>query len=84
MAIKRKVYIQSREFIPEVAQITGMNPLDIEYEFGKAEIMDVVCVFEAELTAEQAQEIDRRAKVIREARQKGLSRGRPLPGRPSP
>lgn len=65
MAVKRKVFIQSREFIPEVAEITGMNVLDIEYEFGKAEILGVVCVFEVELTAAQAQEIDRRAKLRR-------------------
>lgn len=81
--MKRKVFIQSREFIPEVAQITGMSIIDIEWEFGKAEILDVVCVFEVELTAEQAQEIDRRAKVIREARLKGIKtrdRGSPLSG----
>lgn len=64
--VLRKVYIQSREFIPDVAEITGKNIIDIEYEFGKAEINNVVCVFETELTAEQAQEIDRRAKVRRE------------------
>lgn len=74
MAVKRKVFIQSREFIPEVAQITGLNVIDIEWEFGKAEILGVVCVFEVELTAEQAQEIDRRARVIREARAKGVKK----------
>jgi hypothetical protein len=63
---KRKVFIQSREFIPDVADITGMNPIQIEYEFAKAEIHGVVCQFETELTAEQAQEIDRRARVRRE------------------
>lgn len=63
---KRKVFIQSKEFIPDVADITGMSPIQIEYEFDKAEIHGVVCSFEAELTAEQAQEIDRRAKVRRE------------------
>ena len=62
----RKVFIQSKEFIPEVAEITGMSPIQIEYEFKKAEILGVVCSFDAELTAEQAQEIDRRAKVRRE------------------
>jgi hypothetical protein len=72
VAVKRKVFIQSREFIPEVAEITGMSPILIDYEFGKAEILGVVCVFEVELTAEQAQEIDRRAKVLREARAKGV------------
>ena len=64
--VKRKVFIQNPEFIPEVAEITGMNVIDIEYEFAKAEILDEVCVFETELTAAQAQEIDRRAKVRRE------------------
>lgn len=70
MAI-RKVFIQSREFIPDVAEILGMNVIDIEYEFGKAEIRgDKVCVLEVELSAEQAAEIDRRAKVRREIRTK--------------
>lgn len=63
---KRKVFIQSKEFIPDVADITGMNPIQIEYEFEKAKILGVVCSFDAELTAEQAQEIDRRAKVRQE------------------
>lgn len=81
MAVKRKVFIQSREFIPEVAEITGMNVIDIEYEFAKAEILGVVCVFETELTAAQAQEIDRRAKVRRE---KGGRTSVQLPGRGDP
>ncbi len=64
--VMRKCYIQSREFIPEVAEITGMNIIDIEWEFGKAEILGIVCVFDVDITAAQAQEIDRRAKMRRE------------------
>lgn len=64
---KRKVYIQTREFIPDVAEILGLNEIDVEYEFAKAEIRgDAVCVFETEVSAEQAAEIDRRAKLRRE------------------
>ncbi len=80
MAI-RKVFIQSREFIPEVAEILGMNVIDVEWEFGKAEILGYVCVFEADITAEQAREIDRRAKVRRE---KGGRTSVQLPGRGDP
>ena len=58
---KRKVFIQNREFIPEVAEILGMNIIDLEWEFGKADILGVVCVFDAEIGPEQAKEIDRRA-----------------------
>lgn len=63
--VMRKCFIQSREFIPDVAEITGLNIIDIEWEFGKAEILGEVCVFDVELTAAQAQEIDRRAKQRR-------------------
>lgn len=60
---KRKVYIKHREFIPEVARITGANVVWLEYEFGKSEILGQdVCVVELELTSEQAAEIDRSAK----------------------
>jgi hypothetical protein len=62
----RKVFIQNPEFIPDVADITGMSIIQIEYEFKKAEILGTVCVFEADISAEQAQEIDRRAKMRRE------------------
>lgn len=69
MAVK-KVFIQRREFIPDVAEIIGMNVIGIEYEFDKAEIHGVVCVFDAELTAAQSQEIDRRAQERRNIHKK--------------
>lgn len=62
---KRKMYIQNREFIPEVAEVLGMNIIDIEWEFGKAEILGVVCMFDVDITPEQAKEIDRRAQERR-------------------
>lgn len=69
--VMRKCFIQSREFIPEVAAITGMNIIDIEWEFEKAEILGHVCVFNVDLTAEQAQEIDRRAQERRKVGKSG-------------
>lgn len=66
----RKLYIQNPEFIVDVAEITGMNIIGIEYEFRKAEILGVVCVFDVDITNEQAKEIDRRAQLRRYGAQK--------------
>lgn len=70
---KRKVFIRSPEFLPEVAQITGTSLIFLEYEFEKSQILGQdVCVVEIELTKKQADEIDRAAQrrsrtIIREA-----------------
>ena len=62
----RKCFINDRGAIPDVAQITGLPIIQLEYEFDKAAILGVVCVIDVELTADQAAEIDRKAKVRRE------------------
>lgn len=65
---KRKVYIKNREFIPEVARITGVSIIELEYEFGKADLWGKdVCVVELDITSEQAAEIDRSARQKRKA-----------------
>lgn len=50
---KRKCYVQTRAFIPELAEILGKNPIDIEYEFDKAQILGVICVFDVDITKQQ-------------------------------
>jgi hypothetical protein len=65
---KRKCFIQHREFIPEVSKITGMSIIELEYLFDRAEILNEVCVFDVELTPEQAEAIDKAAQAKRKAR----------------
>lgn len=70
----RKVYIQHREFVPDVAEILGRNVIDIEYYFDRAQILGELCSFETEMTNEQAKEIDRRAMERRKAPKSGGTR----------
>lgn len=50
---KRKCYVQTRAFIPELSEILGKNPIDIEYEFDKAQILGVICVFDIDINKRQ-------------------------------
>lgn len=69
---KRKVYIKTREFIPDVAEILGVNVIDIEYAFDRSQILgEDVCIFEAELSQEQAKQLDLRAQERRKAPKRG-------------
>lgn len=65
---KRKCYIQNREFIPHVVRITGMNIIDLEWAFERAEILGETCVVEIDMTDAQAEAIDETAQVLRKER----------------
>jgi hypothetical protein len=66
----RKVFIKNREFIPEVAEVSGTSIIELEYEFAKAELWAKdVCIVEIDITPEQAAEIDRRARAKKKGEQ---------------
>lgn len=60
MAI-RKLFIQCREYIPEVARILETNVIGVEYEFEKAQILGQVCMFDVDISPEQEAAVHRAA-----------------------
>jgi hypothetical protein len=50
---KIKCFIRDQNAIPEFARLSGINIIDLEFLWAKAEILDRPCVFDADLTVEQ-------------------------------
>jgi hypothetical protein len=56
--MKVKCFIRDREAISEFCEASGVSPIQAEYEYEKSEILGVVCVFDAEMTAEQKKALE--------------------------